>query len=69
MSSKGQVVIPKEFRELAGLKPGDVMLFRMDGKIITLEKIDDTPVSMITLLKRGKPFEDGLLDTLRGEWD
>jgi len=41
MSSKGQVVIPKEIRDSLALKPGVKFNVRLDGKKIILEPISD----------------------------
>jgi AbrB family looped-hinge helix DNA binding protein len=35
---KGQVVIPKAFREAAGLEPGDEVAFSRDGNGIRVER-------------------------------
>ena len=36
VGAKGQVVIPKEMRERAGLRPGSEVEFELDGKRILL---------------------------------
>jgi len=69
ISSKGQVVIPKELRDIAGLKEGDAVLFRITDNIITIEKIDKEVGSMVKLLKKGSPFQNNLVKTLREEWE
>jgi AbrB family looped-hinge helix DNA binding protein len=69
ISSKGQVVIPKELRNLAGLKEGDAVLFRITDNIITIEKVDKEVGSMVKLLKKGSPFQKNLVKTLREEWE
>jgi AbrB family looped-hinge helix DNA binding protein len=39
LSSKNQIVIPREAREALGLKPGDKLVVRVSGeKILILEK-------------------------------
>jgi AbrB family looped-hinge helix DNA binding protein len=39
ISSKNQIVIPREAREALELKPGDKLIVRVtDGKIVILEK-------------------------------
>ncbi len=39
MSTKGQIVIPKQIREALGLKPGDPIVMAMDGDRLILRKI------------------------------
>ena len=68
ISSKGQVVIPKQLRDLAGLKTGDRVIFKMNDNTITIEKVDATPESMVNLLKKGNPFPKNLVNKLRDEW-
>lgn len=69
ISAKGQIVIPKEIRELAGLKAGDAVLFKVSDKVIVIEKIEKQSESMAELLKKGNPFQKNLVNTLRTEWD
>ena len=38
MSKKGQIVIPKEIREKFGIKPGDAVIFKIQGDKVILEK-------------------------------
>lgn len=40
LSSKSQTVIPKAVRQRLGLKPGDVVRFRLTDKAITIEKAE-----------------------------
>ncbi len=68
ISTKGQVVIPKEIRDRAGLKEGDAVLVKMAGKSIVIEKIDDDQGSMVDLLKRGNKIRNNLVNELRNEW-
>ena len=50
LSSKYQVVIPKEIRERAGLEPGQRFLVRLDGEIIKL--VPEVPLeSLLGILK------------------
>jgi len=39
MSSKGQVVVPKEIRDQAGIDAGDKLEIRLEGPIIQLRKL------------------------------
>lgn len=43
VSSKGQVVIPKEVRERLGLLPGTRLRVRVEGKRIVLEPLEEPP--------------------------
>ena len=43
VSSKGQVVIPKQIREKLGLVPGTVLRVWIEGKNIVLEPIREPP--------------------------
>ena len=43
MGSKGQVVIPKELREKAGLGPGDEVLFEPLDDSIVVRRADRRP--------------------------
>ena len=39
MSTKGQIVVPKDIRERAGIDPGDKMEISLDGQIVQLRKL------------------------------
>lgn len=39
MSTKGQIVIPKQLREKLGLQPGDPLAMAVDGNRLVLRKI------------------------------
>lgn len=43
MSSKGQVVIPKEIREKLGIKPGTILNVRAGDKKLILELAPEPP--------------------------
>ena len=43
VSSKGQVVIPKQIREKLGLTPGTVLKVWVEGKKIILEPMQEPP--------------------------
>lgn len=45
MSTKGQIVIPKEVRDRAGLAPGDRVEVRIEGTTIILRRSDPRPGS------------------------
>lgn len=42
VTSKGQVTIPKEIRELLGVKEGDRLIFRLDdqGKVVVQPEVE-----------------------------
>jgi AbrB family looped-hinge helix DNA binding protein len=40
VGKKGIIVIPKAIREEAGLKEGDVIIVKVEGKKIVIEKIE-----------------------------
>ena len=40
LSSKGQIVIPKDLRELLGFKPGEFFAMYGENETIVLKKID-----------------------------
>lgn len=49
LTSKGQVTIPKEFRDAIGLRPGDVVEFERDGERLFIsrakyERAEDHPM-------------------------
>jgi AbrB family looped-hinge helix DNA binding protein len=39
MSTKGQIVVPKEIRDRAGIDPGDKIEISLDGQIVQLRKL------------------------------
>ena len=68
MSKKGQIVIPKEIREKFGIKPGDAVIFKIQGNKVIIEKIQE---KMSEILINSKPIEKGLdfQKKLRDEWE
>lgn len=40
---KGQVVIPKAIRDEIGIKPGDEVIFELDGKDVRVRRVTDDP--------------------------
>ena len=45
ISSKGQVTLPKEVREAAGLQPGDMIAYEINGDVITLRNVEPFDVA------------------------
>jgi AbrB family looped-hinge helix DNA binding protein len=39
MSTKGQIMVPKDIRDRAGINPGDRIEVSLDGQIIQLRKV------------------------------
>jgi len=68
VSEKGQVVIPKEIREKFKIKPGDIIVFKIVGGRLIVEKIVER--RMKDVLKSGKPVESSVefQKKLREEW-
>jgi len=68
MSKKGQIVIPKEIREKFRIKPGDAVIFRIQGNKVIIEKIQE---KMSEILINSKPIEKSLdfQKKLRDEWE
>ncbi|MCS7145895.1 MAG: AbrB/MazE/SpoVT family DNA-binding domain-containing protein [Nitrososphaerota archaeon] len=69
VSRKGQVTIPKEIREFLGLRPGDRVLFIIEGGKVLIVKGGAVKVSKV--LRRQKPWTVDPLEfqrKLRSEW-
>ena len=47
ISKKGQVVIPKEIRDKFGIKEGDIIIFRIKGEQVIIEKIKDKMIKSV----------------------
>lgn len=73
VTTKGQVTIPKEIRDLLNLKPGSEVKFRYRNKEIVLERADGAPPVSRFEKVRGHagpgPTTDELMRFLRGEDD
>jgi len=39
MSTKGQIVVPKEIRDRAGIDPGDKIEISLEGRVVHLRKL------------------------------
>lgn len=68
ISKKGQIVIPKEIREMFGIQPGDALIFNIQENKIVIEKIQE---KMSDILENSKPVENSLefQRKLREEWE
>ena len=54
VSSKGQVVIPKEVRDKLGIKPGTILNVSIEGKRIVLEPALEPPKIFVELGKKSE---------------
>jgi len=63
VSSKGQVVIPKEIRERLGIRPGTILNVKVEGKKIILEPTSEPPDIFVELGERSEE----ILQELRRE--
>jgi len=69
LTSKGQITIPKEIREILGVIEGDKLIFLVEGDRITMRKVTSEKLSDV--LSRQKPWPETGLEfqrRLRGEW-
>ncbi len=68
LSSKNQIVIPREAREALQLKPGDKLIVRTHGrKILILEKPESYSRAIRGLTRRG--YGKGYLRKERDSWE
>ncbi|MFH1351190.1 MAG: AbrB/MazE/SpoVT family DNA-binding domain-containing protein [Pseudomonadota bacterium] len=62
MSSKGQVVIPKEVRDKLGITPGKKVVFRVVGEHAEIQALPDDPIkSMRGIIKGGRSLAKELI--------
>ena len=40
LTSKGQTTIPREVRDKLALRPGDVIVFEIEGDVVRLRKVE-----------------------------
>ncbi|HUE97329.1 MAG TPA: AbrB/MazE/SpoVT family DNA-binding domain-containing protein [Longimicrobiaceae bacterium] len=71
LSSKHQIVIPREAREKLGLRAGDHIHVRVEGDRIVMEKAAADPVSELEGLFEGAYGDDSdrYLREERGSWE
>lgn len=68
LSSKNQIVIPREAREALDLKPGDKLIVRAHaGKILILEKPKSYRDAIRGLMRKG--YGKGYLRKERESWE
>ena len=68
VAERGQVTIPKLFRDRLGLAPHTVVDFKEDaGRLILTKVVDTDPVSRVMGCLRTERSTDDLLRELRGE--
>jgi len=59
VSRKGQIVIPKQIRDMLGLVPGSILEIRVEGKKIVLEPAQEPPKDIF--VKAGEEVVEPLL--------
>ena len=52
ISSKGQITLPKKVRETLGAKPGDLIAYQIQGKVVTLKRLDPFDAAFHAALSR-----------------
>jgi antitoxin PrlF len=70
VSSKGQITIPKQVRQGLGLRPGDKVVFRVQGDRAVLAKTPDllelAGSVNVPAAKRGTPWDEVRRQARRG---
>jgi AbrB family looped-hinge helix DNA binding protein len=68
LSSKNQIVVPREAREALGVRPGDKLLIVVRGDtVLILPRPESWSKSLRGLA--GEPYPDEYLDRERASWD
>lgn len=52
ISPKGQITLPKSVREAIGARPGDTVVYEIDGSIVRLRRVDPFDVEFHEALGR-----------------
>ena len=68
LSSKNQIVVPKQAREALKLKPGDkIRVIVLDGRVILQRPLED-PVAALRGALGGLRYPPDYLDREREDW-
>lgn len=68
VTKKGQVTIPKDIRERAGIKPGDNLKFKLvDGELKVEKEVKDNPFSEWKGSLNTDKSTDEIMRELRGD--
>ena len=68
VTKKGQVTIPKNIRERAGIKPGDDLEFKLvDGELKVEKKVEENPFSEWKGSLDTDKSTDEIMGELRGD--
>lgn len=68
VAERGQVTIPKRFRDRFGIRPGTVVDFEEDsGRLILVKVVGNDPVSKVQGCIKLDRDTDSLIRELRGE--
>jgi antitoxin PrlF len=68
ISSKNQIVVPKEVRAALGIKPGDKLLVEVRGKTMILMPKPKDPLKALRGIAKGL-YPDDYLRKERESWD
>ncbi len=70
LSSKNQIVVPKEAREALGIGPGDKLLVVVHGNtVLMLPRPQSWTEALRGLGSKAGSYPEGYLDEERGSWD
>jgi AbrB family looped-hinge helix DNA binding protein len=67
MSSKNQIVVPREARDALRLKPGSKLEVRVQGDTLVVMRVPRNPAKALAGALRGT-YPDGYLVRERGSW-
>ncbi len=59
VTSKGQVTLPKPIREKLGVRPGDSLVYEVEGSVVRVRKAEAFDIAWHQAISR----------TLAAEWD
>jgi AbrB family looped-hinge helix DNA binding protein len=69
LSSKNQIVVPREAREALGVQPGDKLLIVVRGKTVIILPRPQSWARAIRGLGKKQPYPERYLDGERSSWD